>query len=475
MRKLVFVLLIIISHLSFSQSLKDRIQGDWVCTKVVDSEGNPTFGKFGQSDRYLRFAFSKKQFTISQSPFDKGMTFPQDIEFKNGNSIDCFPIAKYDLQERIYHVKELDEKKMILATLGRRGDSIYYHFENQKQWEVHPNDTIDNGTIFIKHMKWRRGNSVNTNKLEEYQITTDPVYLSSRPLYEGTFGTDLAHIKLPNNFKMDEFSPELVLEFNVSEIGAENYKIVKGFDEEINQEILSIVEKNHKQWDPVMINGIPIKTTMKFHLRFISSFSEIKIPWPESNESLGKKLSQLLQEGKYEQSVNFIDELIRRDPNNKGLYQLRITINKRLNRNDLIVRDAIKLQSLNSGITLEEPVNTYDGKEAKEDSLAQNPLTKAEKMPEFPGGEPALMNFIKNNLKYPVLAAEAKIQGTVIVNYVIGRDGKIRNPKVISSPDDLLSNEALRILRVMPDWMPGIQDGKPVPVSYTIPFKFISR
>ena len=96
-----------------------------------------------------------------------------------------------------------------------------------------------------------------------------------------------------------------------------------------------------------------------------------------------------------------------------------------------------------------------------------------EQMPQYPGGEPEIMKFIKENLKYPEEAKKKNIQGTLIVNFVIDKEGKVRNPRVMRSPDESMSVEALRVLNLMPAWSPGKQGGKAVPVSYTIPVRFM--
>jgi TonB family protein len=96
-----------------------------------------------------------------------------------------------------------------------------------------------------------------------------------------------------------------------------------------------------------------------------------------------------------------------------------------------------------------------------------------EEKPQFPGGERKMMEFIKNNLKYPVLAQEMGYQGTVIVNFVVREDGKIFLTKVLKGISWDLDAEALRIIKIMPDWKPGKVEGKPVKVSFIIPLKFV--
>jgi len=103
----------------------------------------------------------------------------------------------------------------------------------------------------------------------------------------------------------------------------------------------------------------------------------------------------------------------------------------------------------------------------------EQPFVVVEQMPQFPGGEKEMMKFIHDNLKYPVIAQEMGVSGTVIVNFVVGRDGKISRIKVMRGIGSGCDEEAIRVLEKMPAWSPGKQGGKPVLVSYTVPFKFV--
>jgi protein TonB len=95
-----------------------------------------------------------------------------------------------------------------------------------------------------------------------------------------------------------------------------------------------------------------------------------------------------------------------------------------------------------------------------------------EDMPEFPGGELALRQWISNNVKYPVIAAENGVQGKVYVTFVVDRDGSVTNARIARGVDPSLDQEALRVVNNLPKWKPGKQRGKPVRVSYTVPINF---
>jgi len=95
-----------------------------------------------------------------------------------------------------------------------------------------------------------------------------------------------------------------------------------------------------------------------------------------------------------------------------------------------------------------------------------------ETMPQFPGGAPALFEFLSKNIKYPAEAEKADKQGRVIVTFVVGKDGSISDARVVKSVDPLLDAEALRVINAMPNWIPGTQSGRTVNVKYTVPITF---
>lgn len=110
--------------------------------------------------------------------------------------------------------------------------------------------------------------------------------------------------------------------------------------------------------------------------------------------------------------------------------------------------------------------------------IVQEPATKdeafavVEQMPEFPGGMKDLMTYLKDNIKYPKAAQDKKVQGRVIVQFVVEKDGTPTEFNVVRSVDPDLDAEALRVLGGMPKWKPGMQKGQVVRVKYTVPVAF---
>lgn len=101
------------------------------------------------------------------------------------------------------------------------------------------------------------------------------------------------------------------------------------------------------------------------------------------------------------------------------------------------------------------------------------PIYGAEVMPEFPGGMRALQKYLKKHLDYPYLAQSHDIQGTVYVKFVVTKTGKVENIVIYRSVHTALDNEALRVVKNMPDWKPGSQRGKAVSVYFVMPIKFV--
>ena len=116
---------------------------------------------------------------------------------------------------------------------------------------------------------------------------------------------------------------------------------------------------------------------------------------------------------------------------------------------------------------------TDDGDfETGEESEPNQIFTVVEVMPEFPGGEDSLMNFIKKNLKYPAPNYEINLQGRVTLSFTVEKDGAITNIEVMRSTNEELSQAAIRLVKMMPKWKPGTQLGKPVRTKYVMPFTF---
>ena len=141
-----------------------------------------------------------------------------------------------------------------------------------------------------------------------------------------------------------------------------------------------------------------------------------------------------------------------------------------------VVEDNVETESIE--------INTEDDKEAEvviaapveapvEEEEEEVVFVVVESMPEFPGGQQALFKYLAENVKYPVIAQENGIQGRVICQFVVNKDGKIVDVEVVrSGGDPSLDKEAVRVIKSMPNWKAGKQRGKAVRVKYTLPVNF---
>ena len=113
-----------------------------------------------------------------------------------------------------------------------------------------------------------------------------------------------------------------------------------------------------------------------------------------------------------------------------------------------------------------------DHKVIVQEVVEDKPFVSVEQMPQFRGGEAAMMKFITDNLKYPVIASENNIQGRVFIRFVVNKDGKVSDVQVQRGLDASCDREAVRVVSMMPAWIPGMQNGRAVPVYFTLPILF---
>lgn len=112
---------------------------------------------------------------------------------------------------------------------------------------------------------------------------------------------------------------------------------------------------------------------------------------------------------------------------------------------------------------------------AQKDSLTtgnDSVILRVEQMPEFPGGQEALYKFISDNILYPKDARENDIKGKVVVQFIVEKDGSVQNVEVVSGVHPLLDEEALRVVKLLPSFKPGMVNGEPVQVRMKLPITF---
>ncbi len=134
--------------------------------------------------------------------------------------------------------------------------------------------------------------------------------------------------------------------------------------------------------------------------------------------------------------------------------------------------DADGMTSTNSNQSTSNSDGTATGTSNIVEPATNEPLIFVDQMPDFPGGMGAWQKFLAKNLNYPVMAKESEISGRVTVSFVVEKNGEITNLKVIRGVGGGCDEEAIRVIKKSPNWKPGMQNGKPVRVSYVMPIVF---
>ncbi len=143
-----------------------------------------------------------------------------------------------------------------------------------------------------------------------------------------------------------------------------------------------------------------------------------------------------------------------------------------------IVEDDVKVADIKIDTEADEKTQTstkvvqVTEVEIVEEEVEPIAFAVVEDKPMFPGGDAALMKFIAENTKYPEIAKENGIQGRVFVQFVIDKNGSVTKVQIAKGVDPYLDSEAVRVVKTIPNWAPGKQRGKAVPVTYIVPINF---
>jgi periplasmic protein TonB len=167
-------------------------------------------------------------------------------------------------------------------------------------------------------------------------------------------------------------------------------------------------------------------------------------------------------------SIKFTPPVIK--PDEVVVVENEVKTQQELNENDkaISVADVTGTDEVN-GVD----VATLDENQAITQEEVEEVYGAVDQMPEFPGGEMALRNWISNNIRYPKIASDKGIHGKVYINFVVEKDGSISNVRIVQGVEPSLDKEALRVINSLPRWRAGLQGGEPVRVSYTVPINFV--
>jgi len=201
---------------------------------------------------------------------------------------------------------------------------------------------------------------------------------------------------------------------------------------------------------------------------------------PENGDKIKVQGRVLTADGKGLVGVNVVvkNETKGTQTDDDGKYELQTEVGKTLvftyvgygNEERVVNKEKINVLMEETSLTTNSLHDTPPTPPAQTSS--NGIFNVVEETPQFEGGPSALISFIKNNLKYPTAAVNAKIEGTVFVNFVIDENGKIKDIKILRGVGYGCDEEAIRLMSIMPAWKPGMQNGKKVAVRYNMPFEF---
>ena len=196
---------------------------------------------------------------------------------------------------------------------------------------------------------------------------------------------------------------------------------------------------------------------------------------PKAEEPVQERLEQ-------EKPVALPEEVL----NTIKVTELAIVEDDEVNKEDEIKTQQEQLESLHSAGSVDFDQGTdnkavirefknevvVEEKVEKPKEVVEEVFTVVEQMPQFPGGEAALMKYLQSHINYPPMAAENNVQGKVVVQFVVDKTGKVGEVKVVRSVDKDLDREAVRVCKSLPKFTPGRQNGQAVSVWYTLPVTF---
>ena len=211
-------------------------------------------------------------------------------------------------------------------------------------------------------------------------------------------------------------------------------------------------------------NAMPKKVaiTTDVELSQLAKKKEAKV---ERKEPVKVEMEQKVVE-KVKSSVKFTAPVIKKDED--------VAPEDELKSQDELAKTAVAIGSFDVKGNDEAAGEVLKAKEviAQEAPVEEKVFDVVEQMPQFPGGDAALFEYLSTHIKYPTIAEENGVQGRVIVTFVVERDGSITDVKVVKSVDPSLDKEASRVVQGMPKWIPGKQNGNNVPVYFTLPVVF---
>ena len=255
-----------------AQNPKKQILGDWVKTKIIDlKSGTITFGKYSETDSYVKFSFSKDLLYMVSAPFDRGIGIPYEIDSKT-IKFAISPELKLGLiNEPEYVIKSISKEEMILYTTNFKKDTICYYFKRPTL--ISKEDTVFQfEPIIIKHSLFTNGNRKNSTCIYKFSAQK---YDYSTPIYdEGSLGYSLGSaINLPKTFPLNKLSNELKVIMLINNKGKViSTDLIGSIDPKTDLEIKNFMKKTKWTVNQPDIDK-PIKIIFSFNFLLVQEKS----------------------------------------------------------------------------------------------------------------------------------------------------------------------------------------------------------
>ena len=209
----------------------------------------------------------------------------------------------------------------------------------------------------------------------------------------------------------------------------------------------------------------------KFEAEMEASLIETKKEAKVEKKTETPKVEQVQKVEKVKSSIAFTPPVIKKDSEVKPEEEMKTQDELKETKTAIGAFD-VKGNDESGGTVLKAVEEIATPEPPKQEAEQNKVFDVVEQQPQFPGGMGALNQWLGSNIKYPAMAAENGIEGRVIVQFVVERDGSVSGVHVVRGVDSSLDKEAIRVVAQMPKWIPGKQNGSAVRVKYTVPVTF---
>lgn len=218
-------------------------------------------------------------------------------------------------------------------------------------------------------------------------------------------------------------------------------------------------------------NSYQASQKAKFEAEMEASLIETKKQAKVEKKTEAPKVEQVQKVEKVKSSIAFTPPVIKKDSEVKPEEEMKTQDELKETKTAIGAFD-VKGNDEAGGTVLKAVEEIATPEPPKQEAEQNKVFDVVEQQPQYPGGMGALNQWLASNIKYPVMAAENGIEGRVVVQFVVERDGSVSGVHVVRGVDPSLDKEATRVVSAMPKWIPGKQNGSAVRVKYTVPVTF---